>query len=221
MANRGDKRESILDAAVRVFARSGFHHSRVSEIAREAGVADGTIYLYFRHKEDILIAIFEEKMAGVIVKLREELELVSGAEARLACFIEYHLTQMSRNRELAEVLQVELRLSNKFMKEYVPIRLTEYLDIIAEIVQEGQKLGQFRPELNPAIMKRAIFGALDELSMHWVLTRGRRPDLKVSAAQLSDLFLRGLRQTEAPCIAVEDLTSRHDGSVPTLTGGQT
>jgi TetR/AcrR family fatty acid metabolism transcriptional regulator len=220
MATRGDKREGILDAAVRVFARNGFHQSRVSEIAREAGVADGTIYLYFRHKEDILIAIFEEKMAVVIALLLEELEGVTDPAERLRRFIEFHLTQMARNRPLAEILQVELRLSNKFMKEYVPVKLTEYLEIIAEIVAEGQRLGQFRPELNPAMLKRAIFGALDELAMHWVLTRGRRPDLKDSAAQLAEVFLRGVCVPAAPRPVFPDEAST-SASVSTLTGGQT
>lgn len=192
MSARGDKRESIMDAAIVVFARNGFHQSRVSDIAREAGVADGTIYLYFRHKEDILISIFEEKMARMISSLRAELEVLSDPREKLKCFIDFHLSQLARNRPLAEVLQVELRMSNKFMKEYVPVRLTEYLDIVAEILDEGQQLGIFRPELQPGILKRAIFGALDELAIHWVVTRGRRPDLVESAGQLTDLFMKGL-----------------------------
>lgn len=191
-SQRAEKREAILDAAIRVFARQGFHQSRVADIAREAGIADGTIYLYFRHKEDILIAIFEEKMAMVIDSMREELSHHPDPVDRLRAFIGFHLSQMAHNRELAEILQVELRLSNKFMKEYVPVKLTEYLDVIAEIIADGQRKGVFRPDASPAVMKRAIFGALDELAIHWVLTRGRRPDLAATAAQVADVFLNGL-----------------------------
>lgn len=227
MATRGEKRETILDAAIRVFARQGFHLSRVSDIAREAGVADGTIYLYFRHKEDILIAIFEEKMAQVLEELRIELAPQPDPISKLRCFISFHLGQMARNRELAEILQVELRLSNKFMKEYVPVRLTEYLDVIAEIVLDGQRQGIFRGDISPAIMKRAIFGALDELAMHWVLTRGRRPDLQSSASQLAEVFLCGMSSSPAnmpihpPIRGVEVDLAENLAPNARLPGGQT
>lgn len=234
MATRGDKRDLILDAAIRVFARQGFHQSRVSDIAREAAVADGTIYIYFKHKEDLLISIFEEKMLGVIQDLRVALADKLDPAERLRTFISHHLTQVANNSELAEILQVELRLSNKFMKEYNPARLTEYLDIIAEIVGEGQKRGQFRADVSPALIKRAIFGALDELAMHWVLTRGRKPDLQTSAVQLAEVFLSGLRVgATAWSSAGSSFGSSHletgsvegglveDGSIPVTTGGQT
>jgi len=192
-AAKGAKREAILNAAIRVFARRGFHQSPVSEIAREAGVADGTIYLYFKNKDDLLIAIFEDKMAEVIDGLREALGKHETPSAKLNCFINFHLGRMAKNRELAEILQVELRLSSKFMKEYVPVRLTEYLDIIASVIEEGQAKGEFRADLNPGVLKWAVFGALDELAMHWVLSRRRRTDLKMEAAQVSELLLRGMR----------------------------
>jgi len=221
MAARGDKREKILMAAICVFARGGFHHSRVSDIAREAGVADGTIYLYFKNKEEILITIFEERMVMVISMVRAALEKHSCPDDKLRCFIGFHLGQMSNNREMAEILQVELRLSNKFIKEYVPVRLTEYLDVIAEIIEEGQASGLFRPDLSSAILKRAIFGALDELAMQWVLTKGRRPDLEVSAEQLSEVFLRGMYLPHASHSASGgDVTASSRGTISTLTGGQ-
>lgn len=229
MATRGDKRDLILDAAIRVFARQGFHQSRVSDIAREAAVADGTIYIYFKHKEDLLISIFEEKMLGVIQGLREALVGKVDPADRLRTFIVYHLMQVANNSELAEILQVELRLSNKFMKEYNPARLTEYLDIIAEIVGEGQRRGQFRADVSPQLIKRAIFGALDELAMHWVLTRGRKPDLHASAFQLAEVFLGGLCVRGAASSTVHlaqgavplEMGSSESGLIPATTGGQT
>lgn len=199
---RGDKREKILESAIRTFAKRGFHQSRVSDIAQEAGVADGTIYLYFKNKEDLLISIFEEKMGEMLGRMKAELEPLTDPRDRLRRFIEFHLGQLERHRSLAEVLQVELRLSNKFMKEYVPERLGQYLELLSEIICEGQQQGIFRPDVMPAVAKRAIFGAMDELAMHWVLTRGRRFDLRRNADELSGLFLRGL------CVDVSSLEGR-------------
>lgn len=190
--DRAEKREKILEAAIRTFAKSGFHQSRVTDIAQEAGVADGTIYLYFRNKDDVLISIFEEKMAGILARMREQLAAITDPAERLREFIYFHLSQMERHRNLAEIFQVELRLSSKFMKEYQPKQLTEYLELLASIVREGQEQGLFRPELNPAVLKRVIFGAMDELALNWVLTRGRRYDLTRNAEELSGLFLRGI-----------------------------
>ena len=192
MGARAEKREKILDAAIKTFARKGFHQSRVTDIAQEAGVADGTIYLYFRNKDDVLISIFEEKMKMIHDRMLQSLENIKDPRARLSQFISFHLTQLERYRPLAEIMQVELRLSSKFMKEYVPTQLTEYLNLLATIVQEGQEAGVFRPDVNPAIMKRAIFGAMDELALNWVLTKGRRFDLRRNAEELSVVFLRGL-----------------------------
>lgn len=189
---RAEKRERILEAAIKTFARKGFHQSRVTDIAQEAGVADGTIYLYFRNKDDVLISIFEEKMAAILARMREQLLPIEDPREKLHQFIAFHLTQMERQRSLAEIFQVELRLSHKFMKEYVPVRLSEYLDLLASIVKEGQDAGVFRDDVTPALIKRAIFGAMDELALNWVLTRGRRWDLRRNAAELSGLFLRGL-----------------------------
>lgn len=189
---RAEKREKILEAAIRTFALKGFHQSRVTDIAKEAGVADGTIYLYFRNKDDVLISIFEEKMKMIHDQMIHALENILDPRERLAQFISFHLVQLERYRPLAEIMQVELRLSHKFMKEYVPVQLTEYLNLLATIVQEGQEAGVFRPEMNPAVMKRAIFGAMDELALNWVLTKGRRFDLRRNAEELSVLFLRGL-----------------------------
>ena len=190
--SRAEKRERILDAAIKTFAKKGFHQSRVTDIAQEAGVADGTIYLYFKNKDDILISIFEEKMAVIVARMRAQLDPIDDPREKLHQFIDFHLSQMERQRNLAEIFQVELRLSHKFMKEYVPIRLSEYLDLLASIVKEGQDQGLFRDDVTPAVIKRVIFGAMDELALNWVLTRGRRWDLRRNAAELSGVFLRGL-----------------------------
>ena len=190
---RQDKRKTILAAAVDVFAEKGFHRSRVADIARRAGVADGTIYLYFKSKDDILITIFEERMEVLLREARRVVDDAARPEAKLRAFARFHMTQVEENRALASVLQVELRLSNKFMKEYEPKRLREYLDIIGEIVREGQQRGEFRNDCNPIVIRRALFGALDEIAMQWTLTPHPRYRLVSTAGEISEVFIRGLR----------------------------
>lgn len=190
---RRDKRKAILQAAIEVFAQKGFHRSRVADIARRAGVADGTIYLYFASKDDILITIFEEKMAELLREARKAIDAQADPREKLAAFARFHMAQVEDNRDFSAVFQVELRLSNKFMKEYVPRRLREYLDIIGDIVREGQSAGVFRQDSNPIVVRRAFFGALDEIAMQWTLTPHPRYRLVDTAQEVSDIFIRGLR----------------------------
>ena len=191
---RADKRERIIEAAVDVFAERGFHQARVSDIAKRAGVADGTIYLYFKNKEDLLLSIFEEKMDVVLAGLREALASIDDPVERVRSFARYHFSQVRDNRSAAEVLQVELRLSNKFLKEYRPEKLWEYLEVFAEITREGQARGIFRSDLDPFVTMWAFFGALDELAMQWVLSRRpNRFEIDTAAEQVADVFIRGMR----------------------------
>jgi len=190
---RQDKRRTIINAAVEVFAEKGFHRSRVSDIARMAGVADGTIYLYFKSKDDVLITIFEERMEELLGEARRTVDACGDAFEKIRAFARFHMSQVEEHRALASVLQVELRLSNKFMKEYHPQRLREYLDIIGEIVREGQTTGAIRKDCNPIVVRRAFFGALDEIAMQWTLTPHPRYRLVSTAEEVSDIFIRGLR----------------------------
>jgi len=189
-----DKRSRIIEASINVFAEKGFHSSRVSDIAKGAGVADGTIYLYFRNKEDLLLCIFEEKMEDLIVDLRAALQGVEEPIDRIRVFAEQHFLQLERYPALAQVFQVELRQSHTFLREYRPERLWEYLNIFGEIVEEGQRRGVIRPQVDAFFTKWAFFGALDELSIQWVLARKRdRFNLKRASEQVVDLFINGAR----------------------------
>src|SRR4030065_539419 len=141
------KRYRILRAAIKIFSQKGFFNSKVSDIAQAAGVADGTIYLYFKNKDDLLISLFEEKMAEVVADVRERVAAEDGALSRLKIFIENHMGLLLREAGLIEVLQVELRQSNKFMKDYVPVKFLEYLDVISEILELGKRGGTFRQDM--------------------------------------------------------------------------
>jgi TetR/AcrR family transcriptional regulator, fatty acid metabolism regulator protein len=188
-----DKHQRILDAATRVFAQRGFFQSKVSEIAREAGVADGTIYLYFKNKDDLLISIFEVKMQEVISRFREAIVDVDDARSRLKCLIQMHLAEFQAHPDLAAVFQVELRQSSRFMREYKKGELKQYLDLIGEIVEQGQQEGLFRSDIPMGLTKRLIFGTLDEVVSTWLLS-GKRYDLESLAEPMIELFMRGIRQ---------------------------
>jgi TetR/AcrR family fatty acid metabolism transcriptional regulator len=198
MARRGPrgggvaKRERILRAAIKIFSQKGYFNSKISEIARLAGVADGTIYLYFKNKDDLLISLFEEKMGEVVEDIRARVAAGNGALSRLRIFIRNHMDLLIREAGLIEVIQVELRQSNKFMKEYVPVKFLEYLDVISAILEQGKREGIFRPELNVTLARRAIFGALDEISLAYVLSRKRKYDPAAAADEIYRIFAEGL-----------------------------
>ncbi|PYQ02184.1 MAG: TetR family transcriptional regulator [Acidobacteria bacterium] len=185
-----DKRSRILQAAVKVFARRGYFAARVADVARRAGVADGTIYLYFRNKEDILVSLFDEVMSEHLEGKRREVEPGSDAPARLRAVAERHLGLLGRNRDLAVVFQVELRQSTKFMERFTASWLQDYFALIAEIIEQGQREGTLRADLPVKVATKAFFGVLDEMVTSWILSR-KQYDLVALAGPVVDLFLRG------------------------------
>jgi len=166
----GDKRERILAAAELIFARHGFFAARVSEIAREAGVADGTIYLYFKSKDDLLISLFESRMKQVNEALRAAIADRPPVE-QLRAFIRAYLQLVSDEPAAAEVLTIELRQSSKFMKEYDNPEFAAFLRMLGGIVADGQARGELDRAIPSHIAARMIFGILDELALAWVLAR--------------------------------------------------
>ncbi len=192
-----NKRNKIIKAAVKVFAEKGFYNSRVSEIAKEANVADGTIYLYFKNKDDILISLFEEEFGQIVENMRKELEKEKDALQKIRQFAIMHLSIVAKQQKLAEVLGVEVRQSTKFMKEYVNQPFIEYLNLIRSVVIAGQESGLIRKDLTPGIMKRAVFGALDEMARYWVLSTKKKHSISEAALQISEVFIRGMMTEEA------------------------
>ncbi len=179
---------------MRVFARKGYFAARISDIAQQAAVADGTIYLYFRSKEDILVSLFDEVMSEHIQRGRAELATVEGVPARLRAIAEHHLRLLGENRELAVVFQVELRQSTKFMERFSASWLQDYFAIVSEVMEEGQTDGTLRPDLPIRFATKAFFGALDEMVTSWILSK-KDYDLAELAEPVVDLFLRGAAAT--------------------------
>ena len=191
-SRNGEKYHRIIAAATKVFARKGFFHAKVSDIAREAQVADGTIYLYFENKDDILICLFEEQMKVVLDNMVQRISGQRDAAAKIRVFALTHLRLIELNKNMAEIIQVELRQSSKFMKEYKNEKFMQYLNLIGDIIREGQDQGLFKRDIIPDIAKRAFFGALDEMSRFWVLSSHKKYDIETAAMQISDYFLHGL-----------------------------
>src|SRR5918996_6059777 len=187
----GDKREAILRAATSVFAHNGYFNSKVADIAREAGVADGTVYLYFKSKEEILHSIFDRSVEDALGAARKRVARLSDPREKLRQIAHMHLERLGADRDLAVVFQVELRGSTKFMEEFSAAGFAEYLKLIRSTFEEGQRAGVFRPELNAKIVAKILFGALDEMATNWILSK-RRYKLAPMADQVLDIFLNGV-----------------------------
>ena len=188
----GDKREAILRAAIKVFAGKGYFNSKVADIAGEAGIADGTVYLYFKSKDDILHSIFDRAMAEFIAEGKREIENLNGPEEKLRRIAELHLEKLGADRELAIVFQVELRGSTKFMQEFSAAGFAEYLDIIRETIAEGQAIGIFRDDIKPVVCAKVLYGALDEMVTNWILSRKHYP-LAPMADEVLKVYFGGVR----------------------------
>jgi TetR/AcrR family fatty acid metabolism transcriptional regulator len=188
-----EKYYRIIEAATKIFAKKGFYQAKISEIAKEAQVADGTIYIYFENKDDILISLFEEQMQAVLDNMVAKISKEQDPVIKLQKFAFNHLQLIEQNKNIAEIIQVELRQSSQFMKEYKNEKFIKYLDLIADIIREGQNRGIFDKNVIPGVAKRAFFGALDEMSRFWVLSSRKQYDIETAAKQISGYFLRGIR----------------------------
>jgi TetR/AcrR family fatty acid metabolism transcriptional regulator len=190
-ARAGDKYQRIIDAAIEVIAEKGFHNSRVSDIAERAEVADGTVYLYFKSKEQILMTALDSAFEAFYRRAKQELTASHDAPTQLRVLARLHLRELSENRSLAVVLQTELRQSAKFLKEFSQRELKGYFNLIREIIRKGQQAGSIRPDLSDKIAAACLFGALDELVTAWVLG-SRESDLEAAADPVVDLLLSGM-----------------------------
>jgi TetR/AcrR family fatty acid metabolism transcriptional regulator len=188
----GPKRDAILRAAIDVFAGRGYFNAQVADVARVAGVAAGTVYLYFRSKDDLLISIFERGMRDALAEARAVVADRDDPRERLRRFARLHLERLGRDRNLAIVFQVELRQSTKFMERFSSTLLRDYLGLIRSAIADGQRGGIFRTDVKPTVAAKALFGALDEMATNWILSR-RRYSLEADADAVVDLFLDGAR----------------------------
>lgn len=197
---RAEKSRAILRAAAKVFARSGFFNAKVADVAREAGVADGTVYLYFKGKDDLLSSIFAAAMEGFLIQARAQLSELKHPHERLYSFARLHLELMESERDMAIVFQVELRQSTKFMEQFSTTYLADYFRIVREIIEDGQRQGVFRVQLNPQLLAKLFFGALDEMVTNWILSH-QHYSLVSMVEPVLDVFLNGLSTKPEPVTA--------------------
>src|SRR5262245_22796473 len=185
-----DKPHAIVEAAVRVFARNGYYNSRVSDIAREAGIASGTIYLYFKTKDEILVTLFREKMADWVAHVRREVAGEPDAVAKIRRLVVLHFEVLEGNPDLAEVVQVELRQGQKFFRGASAHEVSAYFELIASVLEQGVATGQIRHDLPVNVATKVLFGAMDQMATSWVLgKRGYR--LTEAADSVASIFLQG------------------------------
>jgi len=186
-----DKYHRILEAAVKVFSEQGFFQSTVSQIAKEAGVADGTIYLYFKNKDDILVHFFSFRTRQVFARLREEVEQADNTIDKLRNLVRRHLEEFQSDRNMAVVYFTETHKSHRLVEQQIKEMSKMYLDIVAEIVEQGQEEGIIRKDLYLGLVKRFIIGAVDEVINTWLHSEGKY-DLVSMADPLVELFLKGI-----------------------------
>jgi len=185
------KPQQIIDAAIRVFARTGYYNSRVSDIAREAGIASGTIYLYFKTKDDILVTLFREKMAEWVAFVQREIARESDAVAKIRRLVALHFSVLERDPDLAEVVQVELRQGHKFFRGASAHEVSAYFDLIGSVLREGVAAGRFQPDLPVKVATKVLFGAMDQVATSWVLGK-RAYRLSDAADAVASIFLKGV-----------------------------
>jgi TetR/AcrR family fatty acid metabolism transcriptional regulator len=189
---KNDKYHRILEAAVRIFAKQGFHQSTVAQIAKEAGVADGTIYLYFKNKDDILVQFFSYRTKQVFEQFQAEVDRASNSLDKLRNLIRRHLEEFQRDRDGAIVYQVETHQYDRLAEAQIKEMSKMYLDLVADIVEQGQQSGTIRKDLYVGLVKRFIIGAVDEVINTWVHA-DENYDLVSMADPLVDLFIKGIK----------------------------
>ncbi len=188
---KNPKYHRILEAAVKVFARKGFNVATVSEVAKEAGVADGTIYLYFKSKDDILVHFFSFKAQQVFDRFRSAVARGPDAVAKLRHLVCVHLSEFQKDPDMALLYQVEAHQGRRAAEEQIRAMSKAYQDILSEILEQGQQEGLIRRDLYVSLVRRFIVGAVEETIGTW-LHSGRSYDLASMADPLVDLFVRGI-----------------------------
>jgi AcrR family transcriptional regulator len=189
-----DKRRQLLEAAVRVFARKGYHASRVGDIAEEAGVAHGLLYHYFKSKDQVLEAVFHENWSVLQARIASVEETDEPAADQLR-----HISAIVLRTwlHLPDVVRVVIREFGRSPELAERIgELAQPIDVIQRVIARGIERGEFRQDIDPRVAATVVYGSIDELLTAWVLDRLPAGEDDVAAAEktLSELTLNGLRQ---------------------------
>nr|BAH60908.1 TetR family regulator [Desulfotignum balticum] len=190
--NKSEKYLNILNSAGAVFAKYGFYKATISQIASRAGVADGTLYLYFKNKDDILYQYISYKTSIVFEKMNDAVAAGKTAEEKLRNLIRCHLQEFQSDRHMAVIFQSEVRYLRDIQSQIKDISKM-YLDLLSDIIEQGQIEGSIRQDLFVGLVKRFILGAVEGVISTWV-SAGSRYDLVAMADPLVDLYLNGVKE---------------------------
>jgi TetR/AcrR family fatty acid metabolism transcriptional regulator len=190
-APANEKYQRILDAAVEVIAEKGYFNAPVSAIAARAGVADGTVYLYFKSKDEVLRTAIDRNFDRFYQQVAERFKVLHDPLEQLEYIAQVHLESNSVNRAMAIVMQTEVRQSARFIAEFSHHHLVKYIQVVREVVRRGQQQGVFRQDVSDGVVAHCMFGAIDELLSSAVFT-GRTYDAKATAKQVLDVLLNGV-----------------------------
>jgi len=193
MGSENDKRQQIIEAATKNFARNGYYNSTISDIAKEAGVAHGTVYLYFKSKEELLISVFDEQMADVVNYVRSEIEKEEGALQKLHRMVSIQMQLIETNRDLTELLLVEFRQSTKFFEDASIDRVVDYIELIGSVLREGIAEGVIREEINVSTAATMLFCSIEGIITRWILEDSQY-SLEKTANDVMQIFLNGIKK---------------------------
>ncbi|HEY2491803.1 MAG TPA: TetR/AcrR family transcriptional regulator [Paenibacillus sp.] len=192
ISRKHEKFELILEAALKVIAKNGFHGSQVSKIAKEAGIADGTVYLYFKNKEDILISLFQQRLGDLVSMFNSSVRETNSADDALRKICEIHFTELEQNVDLAYVTQIELRQSSLELRKAIGHVVKPYIQLIENILEQGVQEKLFRPDLDIKLTRLLLFGGMDEIVTSWLIS-GRKYSLSAQVDKTVEFFLKGLK----------------------------
>jgi len=199
--DKSDKRTLILDAAMKTFVKRGYSDTRVSEIAAEAKVAEGTLYNYFPSKEEILLALFDEKWGGIIDEIKKKISRLNDPNDKLKAIFSMVVTMFKKDRHLAEIFLIDIKQSSIFLNNYTINRVVEFIDLIEAILEEGKKKGIYRKNLDTRVAKMVIFGAAQGILLSWVLNESKAVKSRTfqfslfrAARALKNIFKSGLME---------------------------
>jgi TetR/AcrR family fatty acid metabolism transcriptional regulator len=213
-----EKRRRILDAAIRTFGRRGFHEARIADIAADAKVAEGTVYLYFRNKEDLLGVVFDESMDDVLEKGRAVARSKAPAAERLTALVDLHFQFIGSDRDLASVFQIELRRSARLVERFSRSKLVEHFRLLGDVLKDGIASGEFRKDLDPRLAVRILFGAADEILSEWLLSGDKRPS--ADAKHLVGTLLKGFSEEKKSGISLKVKKAAGKASARRAASGQ-
>ena len=178
MSRANGKKDAILEAALKVFARRGYHSARTQEIALEAGVAEGTLYNYFSSREEIFLCLFDDRWEKFTERVRRHVTTLSDPSDKLKAIFSSAMRLFLRNKPLAQLFLMETAPGSHYLDSRVALRLADFLDLIEEIIEEGKRVGKYHPDLDSRVARMVIYGSVQGILFSWVLKEGGPPELR-------------------------------------------